>query len=107
MPPIEADEAALDDAFFSLLGVPRDDLYDVVRRAWTECRERNYQALLDLRESLERLPEISDAEFMENAQASDIDNAVVGWLRTVVAAPADTFSEINTLIENCRPDQGG
>jgi hypothetical protein len=99
-----ANEAALDDAFFSLLGVPRDVLRDVVRRAWLDCRDRNVEALIDLRESVESEPEITDSRFLERAQASDIDNAVVRWLRETLAISADTTAAINALADRITPD---
>jgi hypothetical protein len=96
---VEVDEAERDEAFFSLLGVPRGALNDVVRRAWLECRERNDEALIDLRESLENEPEITDAEFIERAQASDIDDAVVAWLHETVAMSAATMDAINAQVD--------
>jgi Domain of unknown function (DUF5069) len=95
----EVEEAILDEVFFSLLGAPRVALCDVVRRAWSECRKRNDEALVDLRQSLESEPEISDAQFIEHAQASDIDNAVVDWLHETLAVSADTMDSINALID--------
>lgn len=96
-------EAGLDGVFFSLLGVPRDVLRDVVRDAWLACRERNDEALRDLRESLESEPEITDAEFIEHAQASDIDHAVVGWLQATGVVSAATMDSINALVERLVP----
>jgi hypothetical protein len=98
-----ANEAAVSEAFFALLGVPRDALRDIVRDAWLACRDRNYEALIDLRESLESEPEITDAEFIEIAQASDIDNAVIAWLRETQAVSAQTLASINALIERSVP----
>ena len=94
-----ANEALLDDVFFSSLGVSRDALADVVRGAWVACQVRNAEALRDLRESVENEPEVRDSVFMARAQASDIDNAVVRWVFDTVGVTNETIAVVNRKIE--------
>jgi mannitol-1-phosphate/altronate dehydrogenase len=58
-----------------------------------------------LRESLESEPELPDAQFIEHAQASDIDYAVVGWLHETLAVSAETIGSINALVDRIVPQR--
>jgi hypothetical protein len=96
---LDANEALLDAAFFALLDISRDALAAIVRQAWADCQDGNREALTDLRESVESEPEISDARFMTQAQASDIDNAALGWLFGTLRTSPDAVAAVNREVE--------
>lgn len=95
----DANDELLDEVFFSTLGTSKEELTDVVRTAWVECQARNVPALFDLRESLQNEPEISDAEFMVRAQASDVDAAAVRWLFDTLGVTGETIEAVNAEVE--------
>jgi hypothetical protein len=100
-------EALLDEAFFSSLGTSKDQLTDVIRAAWITCRQRNKEALGDLRESVENEPEITDSQFMTEAEASDVDNAVVCWVFETLQVTPDAIERINRTVEQLAPSGQG
>ncbi|HEV2643523.1 MAG TPA: SDR family NAD(P)-dependent oxidoreductase [Candidatus Elarobacter sp.] len=49
--------------------------------------KQDREALRDLRESLRDPGVVSDADFLDFAKESEIDNALVSWIRDGLAAP--------------------
>jgi Domain of unknown function (DUF5069) len=100
---LDENEALLDEVFFSSLGISKETLADVVRTAWVQCQGRNEEALIDLRESVENEPELSDAEFMTQAQASDVDHAAVRWLFGTLGMTTEAIEAINRRVDRILP----
>jgi uncharacterized protein DUF5069 len=95
-------DCPLDRVFFEAIGVSRDDFLDVLRETYLSRLPYNTNALADLRESVASEPEISDEYFMAHAQAADLDNAAVLWLRE--RAPAADLAAINAAVDALPPE---
>jgi hypothetical protein len=95
-------DCPLDRVIFETVNVSRSEFLDVLLQAYASHLSANADALADLRESLERKPEISDECFLEFAEARDADNAVVSWLFAKRNTPASVLAAIDTAVD-CLP----
>jgi hypothetical protein len=98
--PLLENERDFESAFFGGVNIEPRDLLDAVRSTWRLCLARNNVALADLRESLENEPEISDATFMDHAQASDIDRLVAEWITHELSGDRDAIARTNARIRS-------
>jgi hypothetical protein len=92
-------DCQLDRVFFDALNVTGDDLIAVLHEAFRSHHGGDAVALIDLRESLENEPEISDDTFLQHATASDLDNAAILWLHDRLAAPLSIIALINARVD--------
>ena len=76
---------------------------EVVRNAESPlAKKQDREALEDLRESYEDPGVFSDEQFLDYAMYSDIDNAVMSWIRTLNISQA-RIDEMNERIEHLMP----
>jgi hypothetical protein len=96
-------DCPLDHVFFDALKATGDDLIAVLKDAFRSSQRRNIAALVDLRESLQSEPEISDETFLIHATASDLDNAAVWWVQNHLRTPPGIIAMINTSVDQLPP----
>ena len=102
--PYEFFDCPLDRLFFDAINTSRNEFLDMLRQAYTSHLDGNADALADLRESLESMPEVSDECFMMFAESRDADNAAVTWLLVQKAIPSSVLGAINAAVDRLPPE---
>jgi len=97
-------DCPLDRVFFDAIDVSADEFLEVLRCAYLSHQSCNANALADLRESLESMPQISDDRFFAFMESRDADSAALTWLIEQRRTPASVLAAINAAVD-CLPPE--